>query len=137
MVIPCRIIENAMLGRPFRYPRGRQQKDDFIYYKDLSQGVKLACFKKNLSHRVFNIGTGVGSTLVDFAEAAKKVFPEFEADIGPGLDHLGIGFNSYGVFDITRAKNELGFKPKYNIDDGVRDYIETMKKLNIKPTLLE
>ena len=137
MVIPCRIVESAMLGRPFKYPRGREQKDDFVYYNDVSQGVKLACFAKNLNHRVFNIGTGVASTLLDFASAAKKIFPGFEADIGPGLDHLGIGFSSYGVFDITRAKNELGFNPKYDIDDGVRDYIETMKKLNIKPALLE
>ena len=136
-VIPCRIIENAMLGKPFEYPRGREQKDDYIYYKDVSQGVVLACFAKTLPHRTFNIGTGVGSTLLDFSDAAREVFPKFKANIGPGLDHACIGFNTCSVYDISRAKNELGFNPKYSIDDGVKDYIETMQRLNIKPRFVE
>jgi UDP-glucose 4-epimerase len=136
MVIPCRIIENAMLGKSFRHPKGREQKNDFIYYKDVSQGVLSACFAKKLTHRVFNIGTGVGSTLLNFTNAVKKIFPEFEADIGPGLDYLGIGFNTYCIYDISRAKDELGYNPQYSIDDGVADYIQTMRKLNISPTFV-
>lgn len=134
MVIPCKMIESAMLRKAFKHPKGRDQKDDYVYLKDVSQGVISACFAKNLIHRVFNIGSGVGSTLSDFAEAIKTVIPDFEADIGPGTDYASIG-NFYSIYDISRAKNELGYSPHYcNINDGVADYFDTMKKLNIPPT---
>jgi UDP-glucose 4-epimerase len=136
MVIPCRIIENAMLGKPFTFPKGGGQKDDYIYNRDVGRGVALACFKKDLTHRVFNIGTGIGSTLIDFAQATRKIFPAFEFEIGPGPDHAGIGFDFYSVYDVSRTKNELGFTPQYNIEEAVRDYIETMQRLNIEPTFV-
>ena len=133
MVIPCRIIESAMLGKPFRYPKGAEQKDDYIYLDDVGRAVVLACFRENLVHDTFNIGTGFGSTLIDFAEATKKVIPSFNFDIGPGIDHTGIGFHFYSIYDTSRAKNELGFAPQSCLDDAVSDYIETMNKLSIKP----
>ena len=136
MVIPCRIIENAMLGKPFNWPRGGDQKDDYIYNKDAGKGIALACFAKKINHRVFNIGTGIASTIIDFANETKKLFPDFDFHIGPGLDHTGIDFNTYSLYDISRAKNELGFKPFYGLDEAVRDYVETMKRLKIEPTFV-
>jgi UDP-glucose 4-epimerase len=136
MVIPCRIIENAMLEKPFIFQKGGDQKDDYIYIRDAGRGIALACFAEGITHRVFNIGTGIGATLIDFAQAARKVFPTFIFDIGPGLDHTGIGFNFYSIYDFSRAKNELGFTPQYNIKEAVKDYIETMQSLNIEPTFV-
>jgi len=136
MVLPCRIIENAMLGKSFTFPKGGEQKDDYIYNKDAGRGVVSACFAKNLTHRVFNIGTGVGSTLIDFAQAAQNVFPAFEFDIGPGLDHAGIGFNFYSIYDISRGKNELGFTSQYTLEEAIKDYIDTMQRLDIEPTFV-
>ena len=136
MVLPCRIIENAMLGKPFAYPKGGDQIDDYIYIKDAGRGTAMACFAEGITHRVFNIGTGIGSTLIDFAQAARNVFPAFEFDIGPGLDHTGIGFNFYSIYDTSRAKNELGFASRFSIGGAVEDYIDTMKKLEIEPTFV-
>ncbi len=133
MVIPCLIIEHAMLGKPFKYPKGAEQKDDYTYLDDAGRAVVLACFGKNLTHNTFNIGTGIGSTLMDFAETTQKIFPTFNFDIGPGIDHTGIGFNFYSIYDISRARNELDFVPKYCIADAINNYIETMRKLNINP----
>ncbi len=42
MVLPCRIIENAMLRQPFRWEFGGDQVDDFIGYDDAGEGVVLA-----------------------------------------------------------------------------------------------
>jgi len=136
MVIPCRIIENGMLGKTFKYPKGGDQKDDYIYIDDVGYGISLACFAKDLTHRVFNIGTGIGSTLVDFADATKKMFPAFDSDIGAGLDHAGIGFNFYSVYDCSRAKDELGFTARFNLNEAVEGYVETMKRFKIEPTFV-
>jgi UDP-glucose 4-epimerase len=37
------------------------------------------------------------------------------------------------VMDIERAKKELGYRPQYDLEAGARDYIESMKRLGIKP----
>ncbi len=133
LTIQSRIIENAMLGKPTRHPQGAEQKDDFVYNKDVANGIVLACFAQNLTHHLFNIGSGVGSTLLDFAAATKKVFPKAEISIGPGLDFFNIGHNVYNVFDISRAGNEIGYRPQYDLETGVRDYAEMLRVLGIAP----
>ena len=133
MSVHGRIIENAMHGKPTRHPQGAEQKDDFIYNKDTANGIVSACMAEGMTHRIFNIGSGKGSTLVDLANAVKKIYPEPDIEIGPGLDFFNIGYNVYSVYDISRAKKELGFSPQYDLEEGVRDYVETLKQLKIEP----
>lgn len=133
--MPVRMIDNAMLGKPTRMDQGADQKNDFIYSKDVGNGIALACVTKGVKHRLFNIGSGMASTLLDFADAVKKVYPQAEIEIGPGLDYLRMGFNLYSVYDISRARGELGFVPQYDLERGVRDYVEMSNQLGIIPAL--
>ncbi len=128
------IIENSMLGKPVRHPQGAEQKDDMTYHKDTAKGVVLACLAEKPVHSLFNIGTGVGSTLQDFVRAIKKIYPKANIEIGPGLNYLMRDHNTYSVYDISRAKEDLGYLPEYDVERGVEDYIEMMNLLKIKPT---
>jgi UDP-glucose 4-epimerase len=128
------ILENAMLGKPTKHPQGAEQKDDIIYHKDTANGIVLACLTEGLTHRIFNLASGKGTTLLDFAAAVKKLYPKTEVQIGPGLDYLLKKYETYHIFDISRAKKELGFKPRYDLEKSVADYIEMMNLLGIKPT---
>jgi len=128
------IIENSMLDKPSKHPQGAEQKDDIIYHKDSANGIVLACLAEGTTHRIFNLGSGKGTTLLDFTDAVKKIYPKANIEIGPGLDYLMRKYGVYHIFDISRAKKELGFKPHYDLEEGVRDYIETMNLLKIKPT---
>lgn len=134
MAIFGRMIENVMLGKPFSHPQGGDQKNDIIYNKDTANGIVLACMAEGLTHRIFNIGSGRGPTLNEFADTVKKICPKAEIEIGPGLDYFRRGFNTYSVYDISRAQKELGYFPEYNLEDGVRDYIAMLGQLNIEPT---
>ncbi len=134
--ITSRIIESAMLGQPLEIPQGAEQKDDYIYHRDVANGIVLACFAENLEHRTFNVGTGKGETLQHMIEILNKIFGEVPIKIGPGLNPLGSKNLAYSVFNIDRARRELGFSPKYDLEAGVRDYIETMKRLDISPVVL-
>lgn len=126
------MIENAMTGRPTRIPRGGDEKDDVIYVKDYANAVVLAGFAKPVKHHIFNIGSGKAYSLHDFANAIKRIYPEAIFEIGPGLDYRNMP-GRYCVMDFSRAKEELGFTPKFSVDDGVRDYVESMRQLNIEP----
>ncbi|MEE9400060.1 MAG: NAD-dependent epimerase/dehydratase family protein [Dehalococcoidales bacterium] len=126
------MIENAMAGAPNKIPVGGDEKDDVIYVKDYTNAAVLACFAKNPKHHIYNIGAGQAYSLRDFANAIKKIYPEAEFDIGPGRDYMKMP-EIYCVMNFSRAKEELGYTPKFSLEDGVRDYVESMRKLNIEP----
>ncbi len=75
MAVMSRIVENPAAGLPFKLERGGDDKDDFIYNKDSANGIYLTTMAGKLKSRVFNIGTGVGVTLKDFAAVIKKHIP--------------------------------------------------------------
>ena len=130
VAIQSHIIESAMTGTSYKVSQGGDQVDDMIYHKDAAQGVVNACFAENLSHRIFHLGTGQGVTLKDMVKVLEDVYGDIDVKIGPGLDYMGTG-KFYGVYDITRAREELGYDPQFTLESGIRDYIETMGRLKV------
>ena len=131
-----RLVENAMAGSPGRLPQGGDQPDDMIYHRDIAHAIVLACYATGLEHRIFNIGRGEASTMRQFAHAIGRVIPGAVLEVGPGLDYYGSGIPYYSVYDITRARTELGFQSRFDLEAGVRDYITTMERLGIPPTVI-
>jgi UDP-glucose 4-epimerase len=129
MGVTSQIVENPANGLPFRLPQGGDEKDDFIYNKDSAHGIYLACMAKNPKSRVYNIGTGVGITLNDVARVVRKHLPHAEIEIGPGLNFLGMPYPASSVYDISRARAELGFAPQYDLEHGIADYLDSLKRL--------
>lgn len=123
MGITSELIEGPYAGRPFRLARGSDQKDDFIYNKDSALGVYLACVAGKLTHRVFNIGSGVGATLREMAAVVREHLPRAEIEIGPGLNYFDSPVSYYCVYDIRRAREELGYAPRFDLAKGIGDYL--------------
>ena len=134
--IYSRLVENAMLKKPLEIAQGGDRVDDLIYNGDIARGIVLACFAENPEHRIFHLGTGKGITLRDMLEVLNRVVGEVPIKIGPGLDFPGYVSRRNFVYNIDRARKELGFSPQYDLEKGVRSYIETMTRLGISPVLL-
>lgn len=129
MGVTSQIVEAPFNGLPFKHPYGAEAKDDFIYNKDTALGIYLATVAEKVPSRVYNIGNGIGNTLGDFAVAVKKYIPGAVIEIGPGDNFLGMPYPPHGVYDITRAQKELGFKAEYDIDRGVQDYVASLERM--------
>jgi len=129
-----KIIESAMLGRLLKVSQDVDQPNDMIYNKDAANSIVLACFAENLEHRIFHVGKGKGETLRHMIEIVNNVFGGalIEIDQRPETKSSP---NSY-IFNIDRARRELGFSPQYNLEESIRDYIETMRRLDITPVVL-
>jgi UDP-glucose 4-epimerase len=130
MGVTSRIVEAPAQGLAFHLKEGGEQKDDFIYNKDSALGIYLACTATKLQSRVFNIGSGVGHTLIDFERIIRRHLPQADIRIGPGLNFLGLPYPMSGVYDVARAGRELGFKPMYDLERGIADYLESFRRLN-------
>jgi UDP-glucose 4-epimerase len=125
LAIRSAIVENAVNGIPTVLVQGGDQKDDFVYTKDLGQAMWKALTTPQLEHRVFNIGTGQASTLTAAADVLRGVVPDAQIEIGPGLDY-GTGSGRYCIFDISRARAELGYEPEYDHEAGITDYVNAL-----------
>jgi UDP-glucose 4-epimerase len=132
MGVTSQIVESPFHGIPFHHPAGGDAKDDFIYNKDSALGIYLATVAEKVPSRIYNIGSGVGVTLNDFADAVRRKIPDADIKIGPGLNFLGTPYPPHGIYDISRAKVELGFKPEYDLDWAVDDYIASLKRMQAR-----
>jgi UDP-glucose 4-epimerase len=129
MGVTSQIVENPFNGLPFHHPYGSEAKDDFIYNKDSALAVYLAAVADKVPSRVYNIGSGEGLTLNDFAAVIRKQIPGADIEIGPGDNFLGMPYPPHGIYDVSRARSELGFKPEYDIERAIADYIESLKRM--------
>jgi len=105
--------------------KGADQKLDFTYIEDAARGTALLYQAKDLKHNIFNIATGVPNSVGKVAELAQKCSPfKVKVELGPG--EL---MQRAEALDISRAREELGFEPKYTIEEGIQKYAAWMKKV--------
>lgn len=129
MAVMSRIVENPAKGLPFKLEQGGDDKDDFIYNKDSALGIYLASVAKTVKSRVYNIGTGVGVTLRDFEREIKKHIPDAQMEIGGGLNFYGFAYPATGIYDISKARDELDYRPEFDLEKGIADYLDSLKRL--------
>ena len=132
MGVTSQIVENPANGLPFRLAQGGDEKDDFIYNKDSALGIYLAAVTEKLTNRIFNIGTGIGVTLKDVAGILRRHMPNAVIEVGPGLNFLGSPYPMAGIYDISRARQELGYTPQYDLERGIADYLESLERLKLQ-----
>jgi len=132
--LQSKILESALAGTPVRLPQGSEQKADMIYVDDVAEGIVLATITDELKHSAYNICTGRGETIVEFADAVKAAIPGADIEVGPGLDFFEYGSpGGYYLMDPTRAREDLGFEARFSLTEGVRAYVDAMQRLQLQP----
>jgi UDP-glucose 4-epimerase len=132
MGVTSQILENPFHGLPFHHPYGADAKDDFIYNKDSAEGVYLATIAEKVTSRVYNIGSGQPHSLGEFADAIRRRIPGADITIGPGDNFLGMPYPAHGIYDVSRAREELGFVPRYDFDRAVADYVSSLEHMRAR-----
>lgn len=104
--------------------RGRDQKLGFTYVKDTAWGTVLAYLKENPRYRIYNIATSEVTSFPDLARLAQKYSdtPQ-EVSLGPGKL-----FPRGETLDITLAAEDLGFAPRYRMEEAVAEYAVWVKE---------
>lgn len=123
LAVPSMIVEGAYRGEAVRIPHGGEAMDDFVYNRDSANGLVCAAFAPNPSSGIYQIASGRAHSLHDVAAAVRKLIPHADIQIGPGLDFKGLGRKSCCVFDISRARTEIGYEPRFSLEQGVEDYL--------------
>jgi UDP-glucose 4-epimerase len=115
-------------GRPTVFGDGKQTRD-YIYVRDVVDAITAAAASE--AHGAFNVGRGVGTSVLDLVEALRAL----GQDLGVGSDG---GFEPEfapprpgevrrSTLDPAKARAELGFEAAVDVEDGLRRTLETLR----------
>ena len=108
-------------GKKPRIFKMGEQKRDHIYVKDAVDATILAVYAKKSC--IVNVGTGIGTNFNELVRVLNEVLgknlePEyFDMTYDPKT------YQSNTQADPTKATEFLGFKSKWTLKDGIKDYM--------------
>jgi len=98
------------------------QTRDFVSVKDIVQANVLALDKNAANYETFNVGTGDIYTILKLSEILANIFGK---DIKPKITYkFRKGEIRHCFADISKIKNKLGYAPKINFEDGMKELVE-------------
>jgi UDP-glucose 4-epimerase len=101
---------------------------DACYVKDCGRAIALLQLADRLAHRTYNIGTGRATTNAEVAAAIGKVVPTARIELTEGRDPNGPDQDTY--LDIARLCEDTGYRPGYDTERAVADYVEWLRAGN-------
>lgn len=90
---------------------------DYIYEEDVALAVEAVLALPHITSGVYNVGTGVGTTLNELLHIARMASG---IDCNVCYDPSRSFDVPYNVLDISRITGETGWTPRYSLEDGIR-----------------
>jgi nucleoside-diphosphate-sugar epimerase len=97
---------------------GSDEALDFTYVDDTAAGIASAALTESVTWGTYNVTRGVGHTLLEAAELAVKIAGKGSIKI----NNRDLNFPSRGSLSISAARRDLDYKPKFDIEEGFREY---------------
>lgn len=124
-VLP-RFVLQALQGERLTVYKPGTQKRTFTHVLDLVEGIWLAFNRPEARGQVFNLGNDANVT--DMVTLAMNVIAEVgggSVDLVNPMDLHGFGFKEAPekTADSAKARAELGWKPRYSMDDIIADTV--------------
>ncbi|HZE97660.1 MAG TPA: SDR family NAD(P)-dependent oxidoreductase [Planctomycetota bacterium] len=116
---------------PFLYEDGLQARD-FTSVHDIVQAIELSLRKKIGAKRVFNVGTGVATPIKRIAEILIRCY---KSDVEPQIvKKFRSGDIRHCYSDITEIREALGYAPKTNLEQGLRELVDWSAEVDARDT---
>lgn len=119
-VIP-KFIQAAQSGEPIPIDGDGLQTRDFVYVEDVVRANLLAAETEQEPGSVFNIGSGVSTSVLDLAEELQRIIgSESELMHRPPRE----GDIRFSASDLESAQRSLGYRPLADLHTGLVATVE-------------
>lgn len=103
---------------------------DFVYIDDVVDATIEAMMNDNGNNQVFNVGTGIATTVKYIAE---KLIEFYHADVKIEITgRYRVGDIRHNFADTNKIKSVLGFEHKVNFDAGLEKFAAWVKSQKIQ-----
>jgi UDP-glucose 4-epimerase len=92
------------------------QSRDFVYVSDVASALRRAAEVEGVSGRVYNIGTGRATSVLELVEALNR---QLGTAVPPVHAPARAGEVRHSRADIARARAELGYEPVVSFEEGL------------------
>jgi len=127
-IIPI-FITNALSDKPLLLYNNGNDSGDFIFVKDVVSANILAATNRKAINQDFNIGSGTETTVEDLAKLILKWVGNGKMQYVSNEQESSHKF----VFNITKAKNTLGYLPRHSLNQGLEEQIKNLNTKNDPP----
>ena len=128
------MIKNTLAGKPAILPHIYGKGNSvYLYVRDCAKSIGLVHLAPSLDYPIYNVSDGLTHNLMDFAGVIKEIIPEASIELGerePEEDQKSIVEKELPPMDIERIEGDLGFKPDYDLNEGIKAYIDWFRAGN-------
>lgn len=114
-----KFILSALRGQTLKV-NGVNETLDFTYVDDAANGIVAASLSENAVNKTYNITKSHSRTLKYAAELAVKLAGKGSIEI----KDKDADFPSRGALNIDAARNDFGFDPKVDVEEGFKIYYD-------------
>ena len=105
--------------RPRIFKHG-EQKRDFVYVKDAVEG-SIRALEASQSG-IYNLGSGRARSFNELVHILNKCLgTNFQPDY---IDNPHAHYQNFTEADLRKARNALGYEPRFRLEEGVHDYMQ-------------
>jgi len=114
--------DRIMKGEPIKLFAPDEMRRDFTYVDDIVEALpKILASPPQSGHEIYNLGNSKPNTLMQLVEAV-------EAACGREAEKIILGKQKGDVSntfaDVSAAERDFGFKPKMELDEGLKRFVE-------------
>ncbi len=119
------MLRAALEGEPYALAEGGDHLVEYIHVEDAADAGIAAATVGDLGQDVYNVTGDRQVSLTQAAEVVRALVPGADIEIGPGYIAT---LDRQGRQDISAAARDLGYRPRWSLEDGVRAYADWLRE---------
>lgn len=122
-------------GRDVNVFEDGMESRDFIYIDDVIDATVLGIEKEQANYEVFNVGTGIPTTVIEVAE---RLIQHYGAHVRPVVTgHFRSGDIRHNFANLSKIQTRLGFNPRTNFATGLQEFADWVAGQQLGPVAYE
>jgi UDP-glucose 4-epimerase len=114
------LIHRALADQSLPIYGDGAQLRDYVFIADVVVALLLAGADQRSDGRVYNVGSGVGTSMIDMAQLVVKIVGSGRIEHQPWPPLVQEIDTGDFVADVTRIEHEIGWRPATSLADGLR-----------------
>ncbi len=106
-----------------------EESRDFVFIDDVVAATILGIQKDEANFEVFNVGSGVATTVMQVASTLKAYY---QSDIDINVSgNFRLGDIRHNFADLSKIKKKLGFEAQFDFASGVSQFVDWVKSQEV------
>jgi dTDP-L-rhamnose 4-epimerase len=107
-----------------------KESRDFVFIDDVIQATFLGIEKEQANGQVFNVGTGIPTTVL---EVATLLITYYKEDVPVAISgNYRLGDIRHNIADIKKIEQVLSFRPAMNFKEGLQKFTDWVNQQQVQ-----